>query len=96
MSVAGPKAPSLLPTSKCRTVYRGMKPRPTVLLVGRYFAGEILGFHIKKFWCPNPPNRGTKTTRREESEKMSSIAIARQHRARSLRKLADCGSVRTA
>ena len=31
LSVAGPKAPSLLPTSKCRTVYRGMKPGPTVL-----------------------------------------------------------------
>ena len=67
MSVAGPKAPSLLPTCDAENNF-----------------------------CPNPPSRGTKTTRREESEKMSSIAIARQHRARSLRKLADCGRVRTA
>ena len=51
---------------------------------------------LKNFSAPTHPTVALKTTSREESEKMSSNAIARQHRARSLRKVADCGRVRTA
>ena len=94
LSVAGPKAPSLLPTSKCRTVYRRMKPGPTVLLVGRYFAGEILGFHIKNFGAAPHPTVAPKDHKKGGGTRTPRNAIARQHRAMHLREiggLRQCG-----